>query len=198
MLFLYAIQDLLDILFYTVDTLIFVYSSVLGCRTCQKVNISIWSIILFSKRVPQNLKIDLTFTTLTLMTLNLWITPHLSNLAEPNTTILGNKELFIEAGSTINLTCIIRVGAMSDTHIFWNYNGKVSSRIFYKRASHRIEWWEHYFPVRLQYVTCPLSAHKDHKDRIPHLYHFNLQIVCIDFIKFFNYLWWVHCCLVLQ
>ena len=33
MLFLYAIQDLLDILFYAVDdTLIFVYSSVLGCR----------------------------------------------------------------------------------------------------------------------------------------------------------------------
>lgn len=57
-------------------------------------------------------------------------TPHTSHfmkitVMEPNTTILGNKELFIEAGSTINLTCIIRVGAMSDTHIFWNYNGKI-------------------------------------------------------------------------
>ena len=47
-------------------------------------------------------------------------------LTEPHTTILGNKELFIEAGSTINLTCIIQAGALRDTHIFWNYNGKVS------------------------------------------------------------------------
>lgn len=46
--------------------------------------------------------------------------------SEPRTTILGNKELFIEAGSTINLTCIIQAGkGMSDTHIFWNYDGKV-------------------------------------------------------------------------
>ena len=57
---------------------------------------------------------------------NLWL---LSNLLEPHTTILGNKELFIEAGSTINLTCIIQAGAMSDTHIFWNYDGKVSSQL---------------------------------------------------------------------
>ena len=56
--------------------------------------------------------LDLTFTTLTLMTLNLWITPHLSNLAEPNTTILGNKELFIEAGSTINLGCMMQLRLM--------------------------------------------------------------------------------------
>ena len=47
-------------------------------------------------------------------------------IIEPRTTILGNKELFIEAGSTINLTCIIQAGAMRDTHIFWNYDGKVS------------------------------------------------------------------------
>lgn len=48
-------------------------------------------------------------------------------ISEPRTTILGNKELFIEAGSTINLTCIIQAGkGMSDTHIFWNYDGKVS------------------------------------------------------------------------
>ena len=47
-------------------------------------------------------------------------------IIEPRTTILGNKELFIEAGSTINLTCIIQAGSMRDTHIFWNYDGKVS------------------------------------------------------------------------
>ena len=51
---------------------------------------------------------------------------YIDNFSEPRTTILGNKELFIEAGSTINLTCIIQAGTMRDTHIFWNYDGKVS------------------------------------------------------------------------
>lgn len=57
-------------------------------------------------------------------------TPHTSHfmaisVIEPHTTILGNRELFIEAGSTINLTCIIQAGSMRDTHIYWNYNGKI-------------------------------------------------------------------------
>ena len=45
----------------------------------------------------------------------------------PHTTILGNSDLFIEAGSTINLTCIIQAESMRDTHIYWNYEGKVMS-----------------------------------------------------------------------
>jgi hypothetical protein len=45
---------------------------------------------------------------------------------EPKTTIVGNEELFIEAGSTINLTCTIQTGPTSDSLIYWNYNGKVS------------------------------------------------------------------------
>ena len=56
---------------------------------------------------------------------------YIDNFSEPRTTILGNKELFIEAGSTINLTCIIQAGTMRDTHIFWNYDGKVSSLFCY-------------------------------------------------------------------
>ena len=88
-----------------------------------------WNIT-WKLRIYITQELNYNFATICFMSLNLWITPHLSNLAEPNTTILGNKELFIEAGSTINLTCIIRVGAMSDTHIFWNYNGKVSSQTF--------------------------------------------------------------------
>ena len=51
---------------------------------------------------------------------------------EPHTTILGNKELYIEAGSTINLTCIIQAGAMRDTHIFWNYDGKVRENALFQ------------------------------------------------------------------
>ena len=44
----------------------------------------------------------------------------------PHTTIMGNSDLYIEAGSTINLTCIIQAESMRDTHIYWNYEGKVN------------------------------------------------------------------------
>ena len=49
-------------------------------------------------------------------------------VSEPRTSILGTQELFIEAGSTINLTCVIQTGGqpMASSHIYWNYNGKVS------------------------------------------------------------------------
>ena len=70
------------------------------------------SILMIATKFENISHLSLTFTTLTLMTLNLWITPHLSNLAEPNTTILGNKELFIEAGSTINLGCMMQLRLM--------------------------------------------------------------------------------------
>ena len=70
------------------------------------------SILMIATKFENISHLGLTFTTLTLMTLNLWITPHLSNLAEPNTTILGNKELFIEAGSTINLGCMMQLRLM--------------------------------------------------------------------------------------
>lgn len=59
-------------------------------------------------------------------------TPHTShfmavNVIEPRTSILGTQELFIEAGSTINLTCVIHTGgqAMRSSHIYWNYNGQI-------------------------------------------------------------------------
>ena len=51
--------------------------------------------------------------------------------SEPRTSILGTKELFIESGSTINLTCVIHTGgqAMDGKHIFWNYDGKVTQSL---------------------------------------------------------------------
>ena len=48
---------------------------------------------------------------------------------------MGNKELYIEAGSTINLTCIIQAGAMRDTHIFWNYDGKVRGNALFQTTN---------------------------------------------------------------
>ena len=51
--------------------------------------------------------------------------------SEPRTSILGTKELFIESGSTINLTCVIHTGgqSMDGKHIFWNYDGKVTQSL---------------------------------------------------------------------
>ena len=46
-------------------------------------------------------------------------------ISEPKTAIVGNDELYIEAGSTINLTCTIQTGPTAETLIYWNYNGKV-------------------------------------------------------------------------
>ena len=46
-------------------------------------------------------------------------------VSEPRTTIIGNDEMYIEAGSTINLTCTIQTGPTTDALIYWNYNGKV-------------------------------------------------------------------------
>jgi hypothetical protein len=50
--------------------------------------------------------------------------------AEPRTSILGTRELFIESGSTINLTCVIHTGgqALDQKHIYWNYDGKVGTK----------------------------------------------------------------------
>jgi hypothetical protein len=59
-------------------------------------------------------------------------TPHLEqrvhlNVIEPVTNILGPAELYIEKGSTINLTCVIKAGPLNQnpSYVFWNYNGKI-------------------------------------------------------------------------
>ena len=54
-------------------------------------------------------------------------------ISEPKTAIVGNDELYIEAGSTINLTCTIQTGPTAETLIYWNYNGKVRIMLFTQR-----------------------------------------------------------------
>lgn len=46
--------------------------------------------------------------------------------AEPVATILGGSDLFVDKGSTINLTCTIRFGPELPGHIFWQHENKVS------------------------------------------------------------------------
>lgn len=50
-----------------------------------------------------------------------------SRFIEPDTEIVGGPELFIDRGSTINLTCVVRHSPEPPAYIFWNHNDAVSS-----------------------------------------------------------------------
>ncbi|XP_017111278.1 uncharacterized protein LOC108135152 isoform X2 [Drosophila elegans] len=57
-------------------------------------------------------------------------TPHMShyihlNVVEPSTEIIGAPDLYIESGSTINLTCIIQNSPEPPAYIFWNHNNAI-------------------------------------------------------------------------
>ncbi|GBP92011.1 Zwei Ig domain protein zig-8 [Eumeta japonica] len=54
-------------------------------------------------------------------------TPHMShfvhlNVVEPTTEIIGGPELYIDRGSTINLTCVVLYSPEPPAYIFWNHN----------------------------------------------------------------------------
>ncbi|OXU27698.1 hypothetical protein TSAR_009528, partial [Trichomalopsis sarcophagae] len=49
------------------------------------------------------------------------------NVVVPTATILGGPELYVGAGSTINLTCAIHFSWEPPAFIFWYYNGAVMS-----------------------------------------------------------------------
>ncbi|KAF5307888.1 hypothetical protein FQR65_LT06455 [Abscondita terminalis] len=59
-------------------------------------------------------------------------TPHLSHyihltVIEPDTEIVGGPELFIDRGSTINLTCVVRHSPEPPAYIYWNHNDAIIS-----------------------------------------------------------------------
>ncbi|XP_008552857.1 kin of IRRE-like protein 3 [Microplitis demolitor] len=59
-------------------------------------------------------------------------TPHMShfvylNVVEPTTEILGGPDLYIDHGSTINLTCIVLNSPEPPAYIFWNHNDAIIS-----------------------------------------------------------------------
>lgn len=47
-------------------------------------------------------------------------------LTEPSTEIIGAPDMYIESGSTINLTCVILNSPEPPAYIFWNHNNAVS------------------------------------------------------------------------
>ncbi|XP_053691339.1 zwei Ig domain protein zig-8-like [Sabethes cyaneus] len=59
-------------------------------------------------------------------------TPHMShnihlNVIEPSTEIIGAPDLYIESGSTINLTCVVKDSPEPPAYIFWNHNEVIIS-----------------------------------------------------------------------
>lgn len=59
-------------------------------------------------------------------------TPHMShfvhlNVIEPKTEILGAPDLYIDRGSTINLTCVILQSPEPPAYIFWEHNNAIIS-----------------------------------------------------------------------
>ncbi|XP_029039364.1 cell adhesion molecule 2-like isoform X1 [Osmia bicornis bicornis] len=49
------------------------------------------------------------------------------NVVVPTATILGGPDLYVGAGSTINLTCVIHFSSEPPAYIFWYYNKQVLS-----------------------------------------------------------------------
>lgn len=46
---------------------------------------------------------------------------------EPSTSVLGGSEVFVGMGSTINLTCVIRLSPEPPNTIRWQHNNQVST-----------------------------------------------------------------------
>ncbi|XP_037935197.1 zwei Ig domain protein zig-8 [Teleopsis dalmanni] len=51
----------------------------------------------------------------------------IQTVAVPTATILGGPDLYVDKGSTINLTCVIKFSPEPPTHIFWYHQDKVLS-----------------------------------------------------------------------
>lgn len=47
-------------------------------------------------------------------------------ISEPTTDIIGGPDLYIDRGSTINLTCVVLYSPEPPAYIFWNHNDAVS------------------------------------------------------------------------
>lgn len=50
--------------------------------------------------------------------------------AEPSTEIISGPDLYIESGSTINLTCVVYNSPEPPAYIFWNHNNAVSAQLY--------------------------------------------------------------------
>lgn len=58
-----------------------------------------------------------------------------SYFSEPKTEILGAPDLYINRGSTINLTCVVLLSPEPPAFIFWNHNDAVSIDEIFKKIN---------------------------------------------------------------
>ena len=58
-------------------------------------------------------------------------------VTEPTTEIVGGPDLYIDHGSTINLTCIVLHSPEPPAYIFWNHNDAVCI-INYQPSTHTV------------------------------------------------------------
>ena len=47
------------------------------------------------------------------------------NVAEPYTEILGGPEIYLDEGSMMNITCLVKDSPEPPNYIFWYHNDKV-------------------------------------------------------------------------
>jgi hypothetical protein len=47
------------------------------------------------------------------------------DVSEPSAEIIGGPEMYIDRGSTINLTCVVKNSPEPPAYIFWNHNDAV-------------------------------------------------------------------------
>ena len=47
-------------------------------------------------------------------------------IAEPVTEILGGPDIYVDRGSTLNVTCVVWAESKAPDYIFWSHNDRVS------------------------------------------------------------------------
>lgn len=85
-----------------------------------------------------------------------------TKLAEPITTIIGGPDMYIDTGSTINLTCIVKHLPEPPPGIYWTHNGEVGMKL---------NFWDVFMKIVMSnakaLLTCLMS-----KDSTRHLNSF--------------------------
>ena len=47
------------------------------------------------------------------------------HIPEPKTLVIGGPDLYLDAGSTLNLTCVVKFSPEPPPYIFWYHEDKV-------------------------------------------------------------------------
>lgn len=80
--------------------------------------------------------------------------------AEPSTEIIGAPDLYIESGSTINLTCVVNNSPEPPAFIFWNHNNAVSIALY--------EFFISFYLLQLC-AKCEFEKFKEHERTKRHI-----------------------------